>query len=75
MASVVIYNGQTCLLWDDVWNGQVKKLQYPELYSYAKNKAISLSKPHGSATLHDLFSLLVSVEAYNQLQELQLAQL
>jgi len=37
-----------------------------------KNKLISLSKAHGTATLHDLFNLPLSVEAYNQLQELQL---
>ena len=29
MASVVIYNGQTCLLWDDIWNSQIRKLQFP----------------------------------------------
>jgi hypothetical protein len=55
-----------------MWNGQVRKLQYPELYSYAKNKSISLRKAHDTTTLHVLFSLPVSVEAYNQLQELQL---
>jgi hypothetical protein len=72
MASVMISNGQTCLLWVDIWNGQIRKLQFPELYSYAKNKSISLSKAHGTATFHDLFSLPLSVEAYNQLHELQL---
>jgi hypothetical protein len=72
MANVMISNGQTCLLWDDIWNGQIRKLQFPELYSYAKNKSISLSKAHGTATFHDLFSLPLSVEAYNQLHELQL---
>jgi len=57
MASVIISNGQTCFLWNDMWNGQVRKLQYPELYSCAKNKSISLNKAHGTAALHDLFSL------------------
>jgi hypothetical protein len=32
---------------------------------------LSLSKAHGTATLHDLFNLPLSIEAYNQLQELQ----
>jgi hypothetical protein len=46
-------------------------LQFPELYSFAKNKSISLSKARGTVTFHDLFSLPVSIEAYNQLQDFQ----
>jgi hypothetical protein len=68
---VVLSSGQTCLLWDDFRNGQVRKLQFPELHSFAKNKSISLSKAHGTAALHDLFSLPLSVEAYTQFRELQ----
>jgi hypothetical protein len=64
LASVSVANGQTCLLWDDLWNGQVRKLQFPELYSLAKNKGISLSKAHNTPDTHDLFNLPVSVEAY-----------
>jgi hypothetical protein len=67
----MVSSGQTCLLWEDLWNGQVRKLQFPELHSYWKNKLISLSKAHGAAALHDLFNLPVSVEAYTQLQDLQ----
>lgn len=67
----MVSSGQTCLLWEDLWNGQIRKLQFPELHSYAKNKLISLSKAHGAAALHDLFNLPVSVEAYTQLQDLQ----
>jgi len=72
MASVMISDGQSCLLWDDLWNGHVRKLQFPELYSFAKNKSISLSKALGTVTFHDLFILPVSIEAYNQLQDFQL---
>ena len=68
----MISDGQSCLLWDDLWNGHVRKLQFPELYSFAKNKSISLSKALGTVTFHDLFSLPVSIEAYNQLQDFQL---
>jgi len=38
MASVMISDGQSCLLWDDLWNGHVRKLQFPELYSFAKKQ-------------------------------------
>jgi len=72
MASEMMSDGQSCLLWDDLWNGQVRKLQFPKLYSFAKNKSISLSKALGIVTFHDLFSLPVSIEAYNQLQDFQL---
>lgn len=71
MASVTIASGQSCLLWDDLWNGQVRKLQFPQLYSFAENKTISLSKTQNTTAFHDLFSLPVSVEAFTQMQELQ----
>lgn len=28
MASVLVSDGKTCLFWDDLWNGQVRRLQY-----------------------------------------------
>lgn len=71
-ASVKISNGHTCLLWDDIWNGNIRKLQFPELYSFAKDKSISLSKAHSSDPLCELFSLPLSVEAFGQFQNLQL---
>jgi hypothetical protein len=72
MASVLVNNGKTCLLWDDLWNGKIWKLEFPELHSFAKNKSISLEKAYGSPDLHALFSLPLSVEAHEQLQNLQL---
>lgn len=71
MASVTISDGISCLLWDDLWNGQVRKIQFPELYSFAKNKGISLSNAHATVLVQDLFNLPVSVEAYVQLQDLE----
>lgn len=56
--------------WDDLWNGQVRKLAFPELYSYAKNKKISLSIAWSSDILVNLFNLPVSVEAHLQFQNL-----
>jgi hypothetical protein len=57
--------------WDAVWNNQVRKIQYPELHSFEKNKRVSLSTVCETEALHDLFHLPLSVEAYHQLQELQ----
>jgi hypothetical protein len=67
LASVSIANGQTCLLWDDLWNGQVSKIKFPELYSFAKNKSINLNTTQNAPVLHDFFNLPVSVEAYARL--------
>jgi hypothetical protein len=71
MGSIYVENGKTCLLWDDLWHGQVRKLQYPEFHSFAKNKSICLSKATESSGVVNLFNLPLSVEAFNQLQELQ----
>jgi hypothetical protein len=38
MASVTIFSGQSCLLWDDLWNGGVRKLLSLELHSFAKKQ-------------------------------------
>ena len=71
MASVLVANGKTCLFWDDVWNSQVRRIQYPELHSFAKNKRTSLSIVCEAEALRDLFHLPLSVEAYHQMKELQ----
>ena len=72
LASVIISSGQTCLLWDDLWNGQVRKMLFPELHSFARNKSLSLSQAHNSNSLLEFFNLPLSVEAHLQFQELQL---
>jgi hypothetical protein len=36
LAGVSVANERTCQLWDDQWNGKVRKLQHPELFSFAK---------------------------------------
>jgi hypothetical protein len=67
MASVTIFSGQSCLHWDDLWNGGVRKLLSPELHSFAKkNKSICLSKTISTENLLDLFHLPLSVEAHSQ---------
>jgi hypothetical protein len=41
IAQVHLGTGDTVLFWDDLWNGQIMKLKYPELYSFAINKSIT----------------------------------
>ena len=40
LAMVNVLDGASCLFWDDLWNNRVPKFQYPELYSFVKNKDI-----------------------------------
>ena len=66
MASVTVLDGSTCLLWDDCWNGQPIKLEYPELYSFAKKPDISLRNAASANSVTGLFNLPFSVEAFEQ---------
>jgi hypothetical protein len=50
----------------------VRKLDYPELHSFAKNKSVSLKKTISAESILELFHLLLSVQAHTQFQELQL---
>ena len=42
MTMVNIQDGVTYLFWDDLWLNRVPKVQFPELYSFARNTRISL---------------------------------
>lgn len=64
MAHVEVYNGQTCQLWDDVRNGCAKRMSFPELYSFSKDKLISLAMAHAKEDWTDLFNLPLSVQAH-----------
>jgi hypothetical protein len=70
-ASVNIQDGKSCLFWEDLWNGLVPKISFSELYSFAKKTKITLAEVKATSTLHDLFHLSLSVEAFDQLGQLQ----
>lgn len=69
MSSVVANDGSTCLLWDDCWHGQPLKLQFPELYSFAKKPDISLRSAASVSPIANLFNLPLSIEAFEQFQQ------
>jgi hypothetical protein len=56
--------GETILFWKDMWNGKMLQLSYPQLHSYSNKENITLSEVLSQDTLHDLFNLLLSEEAY-----------
>lgn len=68
---VQVQNGQSCLLWLDKWNQQPLSAEFIELFSFARNRSITVSKFYSQQPLHDLFSLPLSIEAFQQLQTLQ----
>jgi len=72
IAKTDLNDGKTCLLWQDIWGQDcIPQLAYPELFSFAKNKAISVAEAKSLGNFHDLFHLPLSEEAYNHYLILQ----
>ena len=65
MALVVIRNGQSCFFLEDLWGGRVLKLDFPELFSFARNKLLTLGIAKNLKS-QQLFHLPLSVEAFQQ---------
>jgi hypothetical protein len=56
----------------DNWIQQPLKEDFPKLYSFATNKAVSVSMVYSQQHhLHRLFTLPLSEEAYDQLKSIQ----
>lgn len=43
VATCTLGDGTTVLFWSDIWNGVLLQNQYPRLYTFAKNKLISVA--------------------------------
>jgi hypothetical protein len=70
---VTVGDGKSVAFGEDLWGGHVPKRQDPELFSFASNKLISLQS-HRVSQMEDLaslFQLSLSIEAFEQFQELQ----
>jgi hypothetical protein len=70
-STIHIQDGNTCLFWTDKWLPQTMEHDNPELHSFAKNKAISVSKVYAQHNLPDVFSLPLPAEAYTQQSAVQ----
>jgi hypothetical protein len=35
IANAQLISGDTILFWEDMWNGEIMKISYPELHSFA----------------------------------------
>jgi len=58
------------VFWQDNWNGQELKSLAPELYSFAKNKLITVQKVREQGDFIQLLHLPISEEAFEQMQQL-----
>jgi hypothetical protein len=43
------------ILWQDLWNGQVPEQSFPELFSFAKDSTVTISKARNAVSLDQLF--------------------
>lgn len=70
MAMVSLNDGRTCFVWSDMWNGRVPCQSYPELWSFAKRKSITVQSAKMIDDPGDLLHLPIFGQAYLQLQDL-----
>jgi hypothetical protein len=69
LASANVRNGHSTLLWLDVWDSHFLSIQWPELYSFVRNKNIAIFQAAHSSSVQDLFHLPLSEEAFEQYQD------
>lgn len=72
-----IGDGSSVMFWEDGWinaprNQTPLRFQFPHLFSYCIVSAISVQQTMNAQFLDDLFSLPLLVQAFDELQQLQL---
>jgi hypothetical protein len=72
IASANLGSGDTILFWDDMWNGQILKISYPKLHSFAIDNQISVKSIVRAENLHSMFHLPLSAQAFEQYCDLEL---
>jgi hypothetical protein len=70
IARVEIRDGKTTFLWHDNWDGMRKSARYPELWSFASSKDITIQQARMAAS-HEMFHTPLSAEAFEQFQALR----
>jgi len=64
-------DGSTVLFWSDLWNDNVMQSKFPRLFSFAKNKKISVLQSLSNNNLQSQFHLPLSEQAYQEYQRMQ----
>jgi len=70
-ARITARDGSTCLFWEDNWYNNPLSAQFPQAYSFARNKSITLQAAQASEQLTNIFSLPLSQQAFQQMQSIQ----
>jgi hypothetical protein len=71
--SVNISSRKTCQLWNGNWNGSIREDKLLHLYSFAKNKCITVMEAwnENNEDLYELVNLPLSVIAHKEFHTLQ----
>lgn len=71
IAKCTLGDGSTVTFWADLWFQSVLAVQYPRLYSFVKDEAISVKDMMLQMNLEEVFYLPLSAQAYEELLQLQ----
>lgn len=71
MANIQLNSGDSCLFWKDKWSTHSFEDQYPQAYSFANKKFISVKDAFGEGELTNLFALPLSQIAFDQVLNIQ----
>ena len=64
-------SGNTILAWQDMWDNQILSVNLPHLFSFVKDKFITLEKMAQTQDLYQLLYTPISEEANQELSQLQ----
>lgn len=71
IARCTLRNGSTVCFWDDLWSDLVVSVEYPRLYSFAKNNSILVQSLMLEQDLEAIFFLPLSTQAHEEMMLLQ----
>jgi hypothetical protein len=71
IATCKVGNGTTILFWYDVWNDHLLQHRFPKLYSFAKNKNISVAQFMLNNQNENQFHMPLSDQVFQEYHKMQ----
>lgn len=71
MANMQVVSGHSCFFQKDKWSSQILEEQFPQAFSFAKNKLASVEKASKEENVTNLFALPLSEVAFDQVLSIQ----
>jgi hypothetical protein len=68
IAKCIVGDGSTVLFWSDIWNDHLLQDKCPRLFSFAKDKLISVARFLSTTQMDQLFHLPLSSDAWQEYQ-------